>query len=200
MATVHTRIALLVVSPLLLMGVVACGEDTGEGESGAASSQESTAPDPTISSAATAEVTPTPQPALGDDTGRMADALQAAIPALKGRIKMTEDNDENELFGRPGQYDQVTFLGDNRLGCSPTDDFNKLDTACGVKIERWPSGSAAKARAQDIQQKLKDYGLGAEWDYVVGRLVVRASGDYKPSQAAEIQEASTAGDPIAPSD
>ncbi|MEZ5097429.1 MAG: hypothetical protein R2731_15830 [Nocardioides sp.] len=128
----------------------------------------------------------------------MADALQGAIPALKVRIEMNEDNDANELFGRPGQYDQVTFLADSRLGCDAADDFNELDTVCGVKIERWPSEKAAKARAQDIQQKLRDYGLGAEWDYLVGRLVVRASGDYKPSLAEEIQRASGAGDPVLP--
>jgi len=127
----------------------------------------------------------------------MADALQAAIPALKVRIQMTEDNDDNDLFGRPGQYDQVTFLGDDHLDCG-TADYESLDTACGVKVERWPSAKAAQARAEDIQQKLKDFGLGAEYDYVVGRLVVRASGDYKPSQARVIQRASTADGPVVP--
>ena len=74
----------------------------------------------------------------------MADALQAVVPELKGRIQMNEDNDENDLFGRPGQYDQVTFLGDSRLDCNAADDYNNLDTACGVKIERWPSEQAAR--------------------------------------------------------
>lgn len=139
-------------------------------------------------------------PTLGDDAEKMADVLQVAIPTLRSRIKMTEDNDENQLFGRPGQYDQGSFLGDSRLDCDASTDFNDLDTACGVKIERWPSQDAALARAKDIQQKLQDFGLRAEWDYVVGRLVVSASGDYKPSQAEEIQNASTAGDAVGPSD
>jgi hypothetical protein len=137
-------------------------------------------------------------PVFGDDAVEMADTLMAAVPALEGRIQMTEDNDENDLFGRPGQYDQVTFLGDRRLGCDAADDYNNLDTACGVKIERWPSEESAQGRAEDIQQKLKDFGLGAEYDYVVGQLVVRASGDYKPSQALAIQDASTADGPINP--
>ncbi|MBC9226901.1 hypothetical protein GL325_11225 [Aeromicrobium sp. 636] len=127
----------------------------------------------------------------------MADALQAAIPALKVRIQMTEDNDDNYLFGRPGQYDQVMFLGDDRLDCGAA-DYESLDTACGVKVERWPSGKAAQARGEDIQRKLKDFGLGAEYDYVVGRLLVRASGDFKPSQALEVQSASTADGPVVP--
>lgn len=67
-----------------------------------------------------------------------------------------------------------------------------------MKIERWPSAKAAQAPADDIQRKLRDFGLGAEYDYVIGRLVVRASGDYKPSQAVEIQNASTADGPGPP--
>lgn len=123
----------------------------------------------------------------------LADALQAAIPELTGRIEMTEDNDTNDLIGRPGQYDQASFVGDTRLGCEKADDYNDLDTACGVKIERWADGDAAQARAEDIQTKLKDYGLGAEYDYVIGRLLLRLSGDYKPSQAEAIQAAAGAG-------
>jgi hypothetical protein len=198
MTVARVRIAVLVASPLLLMGVVACGKGSQGGDTGAEPTREATSSGLTTSSAPTSEVTPTPPP-IGDDAEKMANALQAAIPALKGRIKMTEDNDENDLFGRPGQYDQVTFLGDSRLGCDAANDFNNLDTACGVKIERWPSEGAAQARAEDIQQKLKDFGLGAEWDYVVGRLVVRASGDYKPTQAVGIQHAATAGDAVTPS-
>lgn len=128
----------------------------------------------------------------------MADALQEGVPSLKGRLEMTEVDDSNELFGRPGKYDQVTFLGDTRLGCTADDDYNGFDTQCGVKIERWPSTEAAEARAKDIQTKLQNFGLGAEWDYVVGRLVVRASGDFTPSQATKIQEAASAGAPVAP--
>lgn len=140
---------------------------------------------------------PTPRAAdLGEDSTVLADALQSAVPELVGRIEMTEDNDANDLIGRPGQYDQASFIGDDRLGCKKSDDYNTLDTACGVKIERWLDAAAAQARGEDIQRKLRDYGLGAEYDYVVGRLLLRLSGDYKPSQAAAIQRAAGAGAPV----
>lgn len=182
--------AVAVSFPFLLVGLVACGSDETESDpkdalGGVRSEAPTNLPTPSVS-------------ASGDDAERMADVLQADIPVLSGRIEMTEGDDSNELFGRPGKYDQVTFLGDTRLGCSAADDYNGFDTQCGVKIERWPSADAAQARAEDIQAKLQEYGLGAEWDYVVGRLVVRASGDYKPSQASRIQEAAAAGAPVAP--
>lgn len=190
MTTSRIRLAALAAVPLLCFGLAGCGESSGQ-EDGARASKAEASP------SVTTATTPAPRE-LGSDAEEMADALQAAIPALKDRIQMNEDNDENDLFGRPGQYDQVTFIGDDRLDCAAADEYNGLDTACGVKIERWPSEKAAQARAEDIQKKLKDYGLGAEYDYVVGRLVVRASGDYKPSQASKIQAAATSDGPVLP--
>ncbi|MBD3783682.1 MAG: hypothetical protein IE926_12150 [Micrococcales bacterium] len=104
-------------------------------------------------------------------------------------IELTEDNDTNNLIGRPGQYDAATFMADKRLGCSKSDQYDQLGVDCGAKIERWATPAAATARAADIQKKLKDYGLGAEYDYVRGNLLLRVAGDLKPSQAKEYRDA-----------
>lgn len=200
MTNLSARLAPLALASTLLMSLGGCGgsvetSDTKPATTGPASSEpaDSATSPPSSSSSAASEGSD-----LGDDADAMADALQAAIPTLKTRLKMTEDNDANELFGRPGKYDQVTFLADTRLGCKAAGDFDGLSTDCGVKIERWPSAEAARARAEEIQRKLRDFGLGAEYDYLVGRLIVRVAGDLKPSQAKRIQAAAAAGDPVRP--
>ena len=111
-----------------------------------------------------------------------AAALKAEIPQIGKIIEITEANDANDLLGRPGQYDAGSFMEDKRLGCSGP-SFDELSIDCGAKIERWGSQDDAQARADDIQQKLKDFGLGAEWDYVKGRLLLRVAGALKPTEA-----------------
>lgn len=133
-------------------------------------------------------VTPTVA-AHSDDPTDEAKRLKSQIPQIIDVITMTEDNDQNDLIGRPGQYDAASFMADKRLGCQATDDYDGLSIDCGAKIERWPSEADAKARMNDIQDKLKTYGLGAEWDYVRGRVLLRVAGELKPSEAAAYKTA-----------
>ena len=101
-----------------------------------------------------------------DDPQTVAISLKSQIAQIGKIVKITEDNDANNLIGRPGQYDAATFMQDTRLPCTAKDQYDELSIDCGAKIERWASNKDAKARAADIQQKLKDFGLGAEYDYV----------------------------------
>jgi hypothetical protein len=84
---------------------------------------------------------------VSDDPQVIAGQLKAAIPQIGEIVKITEDNDENNLIGRPGQYDAATFMEDKRLGCSADDNFNGLSIDCGAKLERWPSEADAQARS-----------------------------------------------------
>lgn len=199
----HTVIAMTLLRPALrgfgafaaAVALVACGTDDLE--------NGGTTPDPDAEGKASAPVQPAesaddPERSMGDDAELAAAAVGAALSGLDPSVALKAEQDSNELFGRPGKYDQVSFLGDSKLGCSAADSYRDFATDCGVKIERWPSPDAALARAKDIQIKLQDFGLGAEWDYVVGRLVVRASGAYTPAQAKRIQVAVDAGDPVYP--
>lgn len=123
-------------------------------------------------------------------TADLAAALQTSVPDITKVVEITEDNDTNDLIGRPGQYDQATFLASSELACDG--DYNGLSVDCGAKLERWGSADDAKARMDDIQKKLKDYGLGSEWDYLAGRILLRVSGAIEPSLAAEYEKAFSA--------
>ncbi|MBM6400190.1 hypothetical protein [Phycicoccus sonneratiae] len=138
---------------------------------------------------ATPTPTSTPSPELPTSPSEAAKDIESEVSAVVAVIQLTEDNDTNNLIGRPGQYDAATFMADKRLGCSKTDQFDELGIDCGAKIERWASEDDATARAADIQKKLKEYGLGAEYDYVRGNLLLRVSGKLKPSQAKEYLKA-----------
>lgn len=176
----------LISASLFLLALTACGG----GDEGA-TSDDSQSSSPTVAATAAPPATTSASPDAPeqvDDAEKMADLLEAAVPEISDRVTITEDNDSNDLIGRPNQYDQGVFLFDSRLDCDGP-SYNELDTACGAKIERWGSQEDAQARADDIQSKLKEFGLGAEYDYVVGRLLVRVSADLKPSQAAAYEAA-----------
>lgn len=123
-----------------------------------------------------------------EDVMAIATDLEGSLPDVVESIEITEDNDANDLIGRPGQYDAAVFLALDSLGCSGP-HYDELSIDCGIKLERWPSADDAAARAQDIQTKLQTYGLGAEWDYGTGRVLLRIAGDVPPTQAAAIRDA-----------
>jgi hypothetical protein len=156
----------------LVVALAGCGGESTEGSD-----------QPSATSSGPSEETSPSESAVSDDPQDIAADLKADIPQIGEIVMLTEDNDENDLIGRPGQYDAATFMEDRRLGCSPSNNFDGLSIDCGAKLERWPSEADAQARADDIQQKLKDFGLGAEYDYVRDRVLLRVSGTLKPSEA-----------------
>jgi hypothetical protein len=169
------------------------GGGSGTSISAAAAATVPASPSPSVSPSAS-PTAPAPKPsaplsATSDDPQKVAQSLKAQIAKIGKIVKITEDNDANDLIGRPGQYDAATFMQDTRLPCSAKDNYDELSIDCGAKVERWASTKDAKARAADIQQKLKAYGLGAEYDYVRDGLVLRLSGDIKPSQAKKYEAA-----------
>jgi hypothetical protein len=173
------RLGVLVI---LMPLIAACG--TSNGADVAPTTPSAATSVPTTAST----VTPTGA-AHSDDPTDEAKRLKTQIPQIIEVITMTEDNDENDLIGRPGQYDAGSFMADKRLGCHATGDYDGLSIDCGAKIERWPSKADAKVRMKGIQNKLKTYGLGAEWDYVRGRVLLRVAGELKPTAAAAYEMA-----------
>ena len=185
-------VALAAVGALALAGCGGQGTGSGGMTAAHATSRASVTPSPSASA------TPSPSPstsktpplsATSDDPHEVAVSLKDQIPEIGAVVKITEDNDANNLIGRPGQYDAATFMQDKRLPCTAQDQYDDLSIDCGAKVERWASNKDAVARTADIQQKLKDYGLGAEYDYVRGGLVLRISGDIKPSEAKKYTSA-----------
>lgn len=182
-----------IVSAVVLAVMSGCGSKDAV-DPLATSSPSTTASSPSAS-APSPSATPPPSTAArhasatSDDPQIVAVSLKSQIRQVGKIVKITEDNDANNLIGRPGQYDAATFMQDTRLPCTATDQFDELSIDCGAKLERWGSDGDAKKRVADIQKKLKDFGLGAEYDFIRDGLVLRVSGDLKPSQAKAYERA-----------
>lgn len=98
---------------------------------------------------------------------------------------ITEDNDPNQLIGRPNGYTGASVLVDSRLP-----RCEELGADCGAMVEQWPDQAAAQKRADYIQSMLTSMpALGQEWDHVRGGLLLRVSGALKPSEADAYREA-----------
>lgn len=117
----------------------------------------------------------------------VAESIKATIPEVAELIEITEDNDPNDLIGRPNGYVAASILVDSRLPrCTD------LGTDCGVMIEQWPDQAAAQNRADYIQSMLKSMPmLGQEWNTVNGGLLLRVAGELKPSEAKAYETAFT---------
>lgn len=116
-----------------------------------------------------------------------AEAIQASVPTVERLIQITEDNDPNNLIGRPNGYIAATVLVDSQAECRTEPGVD-----CGAMVEQWPSESAAEKRSEYIQGILKEAPiLGNEYNTVKGDLLLRVSGSLKPSEAEAYKEAFT---------
>ena len=116
----------------------------------------------------------------------VAALIAASVPRLE-LVAINEDNDPNELLGkRPNGYVAAVVLKDSRI----SDCGDDLGVDCGASIEEWPDADGAKARAKYIADLQKDSPmLGSEYHYIEGSVLVRVSGELKPSEAAEYEAA-----------
>lgn len=101
----------------------------------------------------------------------------------------TEDNDPNDLLGRPNGYTSKIAFSDSRISKDDTDGLDKDAIDRGGSIEVFPDAASAKARATYIQEILKTTGFGTEYDYVKGPILVRVTGNLTPTKAKEYQAA-----------
>lgn len=111
-----------------------------------------------------------------------AESVAARIAAAVDvtAVPITEDNDPNDLLGRPNGYIAATVLKDSRLA----DCGDDLGVDCGATVEEWPDAEAVKVRADFIAGLQKDSPLlGSEYHYLDGPVLVRVSGELKPSEA-----------------
>ncbi len=127
----------------------------------------------------------TAQPLTASD---LADRLKTSIPEVVKMIEITEDNDPNNLIGRPNGYTTAFVIEDSRVGCPESPD-GSIGVDCGAMVEQWPDHASAQARADYIQRVLKGAPmLGQEYDTVRGDVLLRVSGDLKPSEAERYKE------------
>lgn len=167
------------VSLIATLSLCGCGGGSGSG----ASASPSGSPEP---SATAAVVTSPTRTAASASARRIADRVKAAIPSATKVVTITEDNDPNNLIGRPNGYVSAAVIYDSTVKC------DELGVDCGATVETWGSEADAKARSAYIQKLQKDSPiLGSEYDTVNGVALLRVTGDIKPSLAAKYKAAFT---------
>ncbi|QOD43159.1 hypothetical protein [Clavibacter zhangzhiyongii] len=148
----------------------------------------STPAEPDITtSPTTAEAAPapsaTPEP-VDTSAAAIASAIKASVPSAGDVVQITEDNDPNDVIGRPTGYVDAATLYDTRVTC------DELGAECGASVEIWGDPAAAQARMDYIQGILASTtALGTEYDYVRGDAIIRVTGVLKPSEASEYEAA-----------
>lgn len=112
------------------------------------------------------------------DATAIAEQLKSATDTAGQVTTLTEDNDPNNLIGRPNGYRSAAVLYDNQLTC------DSIGVDCGLTIEVFADPPAARKRVEFIQTTQQAATiLGSEWDYVKGPILLRISGELKPSVA-----------------
>jgi hypothetical protein len=101
----------------------------------------------------------------------------------------TEDDDPNKLLGRPNGYTSKIAFADSRIAEVDTEGADKDAIERGGSIEVFSDAELAKGRAEYIQGILKNSGLGAEYDYLHGPVLVRVTGNLSPSKARDYERA-----------
>jgi hypothetical protein len=68
----------------------------------------------------------------------------------------------------------------------------ELGASCGGTLEVWPDETAAQDRSDYIQGILKETpAFGSEYHYLDGTMLLRVTGDVKPSSAMKYEAAFT---------
>jgi hypothetical protein len=100
-----------------------------------------------------------------------------------------EHDDPNKLLGRPNGYTSKIAFADSRISNADTEGTDKDAIERSGSIEVFPYADQAKGRAEYIQGILKNSGLGAEYDYLHGSVLVRVTGNLSPSKAQDYEKA-----------
>jgi len=111
--------------------------------------------------------------------GSASEALKARIPRITKLVTITENNDPNDMIGRPSGFIAAVVLFD-----AWTTGSDGLEASYGATIEQWRTPADAKARMDYIQGILKGMTVsGIQYDYL---RAVDSSGStaLKPTAAA----------------
>lgn len=147
---------------LTLLALTAC---SSEGDGGSPAPAES----PTASASETAD---------DADATQIAEELRGASTAAGQVVTINEDNDPNDKIGRPNGYVSAAVLYDSEITC------DSLGVDCGMTIEVYADEATARNRGETLQSQLAEMPfLGDEWDYLKGSVLLRISGELKPSSA-----------------
>lgn len=167
-------VAALFISGGLLLG--GCG----------AAESESPSTDQAPVESSTAGAPPQSQEAVEAATAMdVAKQLEGEIPTITAVTEVTEDNDANNLIGRPGQYVSAAWITD-KAGVSKETGIDG-----GAVVEVFATPENAQTRSEYIQSVLTEGGgvLGTEYHYLKDSRLLRVSGNLKPSSAKTYESA-----------
>ena len=171
---VMTTKRLVITCVAIALAVTSCGSmDSADPDRNAASAVKS----------GDASASSTPDSVATANT--VATSIADAVPQVSKVVDLTEDTDTNNLLGRPNGYQAATVIVDSRTACGTEGP----GVACGAVIEQFSNRSAAQRRSDYIQRVLGEaQGLGQEYNTISGPLLLRVSGDLKPSAAKRYEE------------
>lgn len=174
-----------VVPVLVAVAAIALGGCGGSGSS-ASTSPSASEVSPVPTSSATS-ITPGQDMAGLDAAGVVTWLADRDVPITVAQV-YDENTDPNNRLGRPGGYTSKAAFADSRV---PKSKYGSEvdDPHRGGSVEVFADEAAAVARSKEVQTKLKAFGLGTEYDYVVDGVLVRVSGSVTPSQAASYAKA-----------
>jgi len=135
---------------------------------------------PTTVAAPDAHATPLPGGATAKpgDATESAQKIGAQVSSVVKVVTITEKNDPNPIFGRPGAYISAAVIYEQVAKCTT------LAVACGAKVEVYKSTADATARAKYLLGMKRDGMIpGGEFDYVRGVSVLRVFGGLTPPLA-----------------
>ena len=133
-----------------------------------------------------------PQSAVdAQDAGALVEAMAAAGVPIKLIKVYTEEDDPNELLGRPGGYVAKSAFSDSRVKASAVKGTGADAIERGGSIEVYADRAGAVKRGEYIQTMTQAMqGLaGREYDYVTGGVLVRVTASLTPTQAKTYQAA-----------
>lgn len=139
----------------------------------------------------TLPVVPTQTPAANVPNTSTSDGLVAVLKAaglpVAETTVYTVETDPNHLLGRPNQYTGKASWHDTRLP-APT-NAQKVEVSDGGGVEIWPDAASAQTRADYIANIGKNLPALVEYDYVLGKVLLRVSKDLTPDQASAYKAA-----------
>lgn len=165
---------------LLVFGAIALASCSSGGGLSSENQPEPSTATVTTPPASPAAVEPTELQPAPEGALTVAERLQAAIPSVTLVTEVTENNDSNNLIGRPGQYLTAAWVAD--ASADPT----QTGIDGGAVVEVFANAEDAQSRSTYIQDTLRSMGpaFGTEYHYFDGSVLLRVSGVLVPSQAA----------------
>ena len=137
-------------------------------------------------SGSTSSVSSEPQLSLSKmDARQITEYLKTQGLPITNEIEYTEENDPNELLGRPNQYISKVNFADSRI----TEQYDIENNPVGGSIEVFPNSSDAKKRKDYVDAIQSQIGSLTQYTYQFDNVLMRVDHELTPTQAAEYESA-----------